>query len=172
MRAGIALGSNLGNRLAHLQAAVRMLHEIAAPGEPLLIAPVYQTAPHLCPPGSPDFLNTVVEIGYTGDALSLLRQTRTIENHLGRERAGGLNAPRTIDLDILYFGDLSLSDPDLQLPHPRLTERRFVVQPLADIRPELILPGHRHAVVEILRDLPADEPPLVALTESLHSQGP
>jgi 2-amino-4-hydroxy-6-hydroxymethyldihydropteridine diphosphokinase len=168
VRAGIALGSNLGNRLSHLQAAVRMLREIAAAGEALLIAPVYQTAPRLCPPGSPDFLNSVVEIGYTGEPLSLLRQTRAIENHLGRERGGGLNAPRTIDLDILYFGDLSLADPDLQLPHPRLAERRFVLQPLADIRPELILPGHRHTVAEILRDLPADEIPLVALSETLH----
>jgi 2-amino-4-hydroxy-6-hydroxymethyldihydropteridine diphosphokinase len=160
-RAGIALGSNLGDRLALLRAAIGLLREIAAPSEPVLVAPVYQTEPRYCPPDSPVFLNTVIEIGYAGGAVDLLQQTRAIEDQLGRDRGGGRNAPRTIDLDILYCGGEPVDLPDLQLPHPRLCERRFVLQPLADIRPDLVLPGLRLTVREILQQLVTDEAPLV-----------
>jgi 2-amino-4-hydroxy-6-hydroxymethyldihydropteridine diphosphokinase len=84
-RAGIALGSNLGDRLARLRAAVNHLREIATPGEPVLIAPIYQTAPRFCPPGSPDFYNTVIEIAFEGDPPGFLEKTRAIEEKLGRK---------------------------------------------------------------------------------------
>jgi 2-amino-4-hydroxy-6-hydroxymethyldihydropteridine diphosphokinase len=166
-RAGIALGSNLGDRLAHLRAALACLREISTPGEPVLSAPVYQTEPRLCPPGSPDFLNTVVEIDFAGAAHELLEKTRAIEEQLGRVRSPERNAPRTIDLDLLYLGEETICSDRLELPHPRIAERRFVLQPLADIRPELVLPGHSLAIADLLARLPADETPLLPLDGKL-----
>src|SRR5690606_22565618 len=98
-RVGIALGSNLGNRLGNLREARRLLRDLAAPGEPFLQAPVYQTEPVGCPEGSPDFYNTAVEIGFGGQAHDLLDRTRAIEFHLGRTVAAERNAPRSIDVD-------------------------------------------------------------------------
>lgn len=166
MRAGIALGSNLGDRAAHLRAAVNALRDIAEAGEPFLEAPIYQTEPRLCPPGSPDFLNTVVEFGYEGGALDLLHKARGIETLLGRTRSGLLNEPRIIDIDLLYLGDIVHKDEDLQLPHPRIAERRFVLQPLADIRPELLLPGCEKTVSALLGALGNNEAPLVPVSEA------
>jgi len=161
-RAGLALGSNLGDRHAHLQAALRCLRAIAIPGEAVLAAPIYQTAPHCCPPGAPEFLNTVVEIAYAGSARDLLDHSRAIETTLGRTRSTR-NAPRNIDIDLLYHGTEWCNHADLILPHPRLSERRFVLQPLADIRPELVLPGHQLSIAELLANLHSTEPPLVRL---------
>jgi len=166
-RAGIALGSNLGDRLAHLRAAFACLLEIATPGEPVLTAPVYQTAPRACPPGSPDFLNTVIEITVSGGPLELLEKTRAIEQQLGRVRSVERNVPRVIDIDLLYFGGEMISRDTLELPHPRIGERRFVLQPLAEIRPELVLPGRTHSVAELLALLSQDDMPLTALPETL-----
>jgi 2-amino-4-hydroxy-6-hydroxymethyldihydropteridine diphosphokinase len=166
VRAGIALGSNLGNRLANLRAAIDALRGISETGEPFLEAPIYQTEPRFCPPGSPDFLNTVVEFGYGGSPLELLASAREIETGLGRTRSGLQNEPRVIDVDLLYLGDLVHDDADLELPHPRIGERRFVLQPLAEIRPELRLPGHERTVSELLDGLPGEEAPLVVLSEA------
>jgi 2-amino-4-hydroxy-6-hydroxymethyldihydropteridine diphosphokinase len=159
-RAGIALGSNLGQRLANLQAALARLCPIAKPGEPILQAPVYQTTPVCCPAGSPDFYNTVVEIDYDGTPAELFQHTQTIESTLGRVHTTVRNAPRSIDVDLLYCGDAILSTAWLVLPHPRLTQRRFVLQPLADIRPDLILPGDHASIAWHLSQLAADSPPL------------
>jgi len=159
-RAGIALGSNLGDRLAHLRAAHSFLRCLATPCAPVLTAPVYQTAPRSCPPGSPDFLNTVIEIGFDGGPLDLLEATRTMEQKLGRVPTSERNAPRVIDIDLLYLGDEYIDDNALTLPHPRIGERRFVLQPLADIRADLLLPGYALTVAELLRHLQSDEPPL------------
>lgn len=161
-RTAIALGSNLGNRLRHLQAARDLLKKIAAPGT-LSQAAIYQTEPVACPPDSPDFYNTVIEIGYAGTAHELLDATQAIEFHLGRTRSTEPNAPRVIDLDILYFGDERIEGEILDLPHPRLTSRRFVLQPLADIRPDLILPGDQVSIAEHLQHLDSNEPPLVTV---------
>ncbi len=166
-RAGIALGSNLGDRMAHLRAALAALREVHTDGHPLLAAPVYQTEPRFCPPGSPMFLNTVVEIAFIGGAEELLAFTRSTEVRLGRARVPERNAPRVIDIDILYLGDETLSHSSLALPHPGIRERRFVLQPLADIRPELILPGHPASVRETLEELVTDEPPLARFPEML-----
>ncbi len=160
-RAAIALGSNLGNRLHHLQAARDRLRELSTEGSEFLQAPIYQTAPVACPDGSPDFYNTVVEIGYEGSPHELLEATQTIETELGRRPNPERNAPRLVDLDILYHGDARLTDGLLELPHPRLTSRRFVLQPLADIRPEFVLPGDTATIAEQLSHLDTDELPLV-----------
>ncbi|MBC8127070.1 MAG: 2-amino-4-hydroxy-6-hydroxymethyldihydropteridine diphosphokinase [Gloeobacteraceae cyanobacterium ES-bin-144] len=158
--AGIALGSNLGDRLAHLQNAITCLRNIATVGQPILIAPIYQTEPRFCPPGSPDFLNTVIEIQFHGSALDLLEKTQNIERNLGRAPNPERNAPRIIDIDLLYFGDECMHHESLILPHPRICERRFVLQPLADIRPHLILPGHSHTIAAALQTIITDEAPL------------
>lgn len=160
-RVGIALGSNLGDRLSNIRAAIAELRQITTPGEPLLEASVWQTEPKLCPPGSPMFLNTVVEIGYEGDPFGLLETTKSIEKRLGRAAIAERNAPRVIDVDLLYFGDRIIDTEELALPHPRLHERRFVLQPLAEIRPELILPGQRGDIATLLTGLESDEAPLV-----------
>lgn len=160
-RAGIALGSNLGDRPAHIRAAIKGLIEIAVPGEAVLIAPVYQTEPRFCPPGSPPFLNTVIEIAFDGGASELLALTQAMEQKLGRTRGNERNAPRVIDIDLLYLGEEPLEDGTLILPHPRIGERRFVLQPLADIRPDLALPGRNPTIKEMLRDLHSDEAPLI-----------
>ena len=165
-RAGIALGSNLGNRLDHLRAAIACLREIATPGEPVLLAPIYQTEPRYCPPESPDFYNTVLEIDFGGGAHELLEITRAMETKLGRSRGSERNAPRVIDIDLLYLGDLRIHDGTLTLPHPRISERRFVLQPLADIRPTLVLEGLELPVAGILANLNTDEAPLVFVAES------
>ncbi len=149
-RTGIALGSNLGDRSANLREAVSRLRSIATPGESFLEASVYETEPELCPPGSPDFLNTVVGFSFDGTAEQLLEKTRNIEKSMGRAPSVERNAPRVIDLDILYFGNEVIASSHLVLPHPRIAERRFVLEPLAEIRPTLILPGQRKSVEELL----------------------
>ncbi len=156
-RAGIALGSNLGDRLANLQAARDCLREIATPGEPFLEAANYRTRPLSCPPNSPDFYNSVVEIAFEGSAFELLDLTQSIEKKLGRTGASERNAPRMIDVDLLYFGDQFIDSEALVLPHPRIGERRFVLQPLAEIRPDLTLPGHSQSI-SALRDSPLTPP--------------
>ncbi|MEO5713285.1 MAG: 2-amino-4-hydroxy-6-hydroxymethyldihydropteridine diphosphokinase [Luteolibacter sp.] len=160
-RVGIALGSNLGDRLTNLEAARESLREIATPGEPFLTAPVYQTEPLLCPPGSPFFYNSVVEVAFEGDAFALLELTQAIEKKLGRVGIHERNAPRAIDVDLLYFGDEIVDTEELVLPHPRVSERRFVLQPLADIRPELLLPGQTKCIALLLASLESYKPPLM-----------
>jgi len=156
-RVGIALGSNLGDRLANLRAAAVGLERIAEEGTEFLTALIYQTEPKSCPPDSPDFLNTVVEFGFEGTPEDLLRKTQTIEQELGRIRGPERNAPRTIDIDLLYFGNDVVENESLSLPHPRIRERRFVLQPLADIRPDLVLPGMNQTVAKMLDDLDCNE---------------
>ncbi|MCP5538303.1 MAG: 2-amino-4-hydroxy-6-hydroxymethyldihydropteridine diphosphokinase [Akkermansiaceae bacterium] len=159
-RVGIALGSNLGNRIAHLQAARDMLRKLMPEDALYMQAPVYQSEPLDCPPDSPDFFNTVVEIDYIGRPHDLLEYTQGIEFHLGRGIVYQQNAPRIIDVDILYFGTETLNGGILTIPHPELTHRRFVLQPLADIRSQMILPGDNATIAEHLHHLDSDEPPL------------
>ncbi len=166
-RVGIALGSNLGDRLANLKAACDLLREIAIPGEEFLQSPIYQTEPLLCPPGSPFFYNSVVEITFDGDAFGLLELTWVVEKKLGRVGQAERNAPRIVDVDLLYFGEEIIDTEMLVLPHPRIGERRFVLQPLADIRPELVLPGEKMSVARMLECLISNEPSLVRVTSTI-----
>ena len=159
-RTGIALGSNLGNRLTHIQIARDMLRKLVDDESLYMQAPMYQSEPVGCPPNSPDFFNTVIEIDYVGQAYELLEATQGIEFHLGRDIVHQANAPRIIDVDILYFGGHTIKDSILSILHPELTSRRFVLQPLADIRPNLILPGDNATIAEHLKYLDSEEPPL------------
>ena len=149
-RVGLALGSNIGDCIANLQAARDCLREIATLGEPFLQASTYQTEPLNCPPGSPIFFNSVVEMAWEGDPFELLKITQAIESRLGRTVKPERNAPRIIDVDLLYFGDEIIDSEVLVLPHPRIGERRFVLEPLAEIRPDLILPGQTLSIAKRL----------------------
>lgn len=154
MKAGVALGSNLGDRLANLRAARTA---IAALGDvrPLLLASaVYETEPVGCAADAAKFLNAVVEIDCAGEAHDLLRELVEIETRLGRPASHARNISRTLDLDFLYFGDMQIETPELQLPHPRIAEREFVLRPLADIRPELVLPNQTEPTRNLLLKLP------------------
>lgn len=158
MEIGLSLGSNLGDRLEHLRAAAR---RIAALPETAIVAtaPVYQTEPVDTQPEYRHlrYLNTVliVETSLALDTVSAA--LHRIEDELGRRRSADRNAPRTIDIDLLYAGDTRRSDGRIDLPHPRWAERRFVVQPLADVRPDLRLPDCARTVAEHLRQMPGHD---------------
>jgi len=111
---------------------------------------IYETEPVGCEIGAAKFLNAAIEFGYAGGAQDLLAELATIESVLGRPTFHPQNVSRTIDLDLLYFGDLEVEAVDLRLPHPRMCEREFVLRPLADIRPDLILPKQREPVQALL----------------------
>jgi len=153
MKVGLSLGSNLGDRLAQLQSAKVYLGGLAS--QPWLLASaIYETAPIDCPPGSAAFLNAVVEIEFSGSPRTLLQQILAYEAAQGRDRSAGPNAPRTIDIDILYFGDTIVADPDLTIPHPRLAVRRFVLVPLLTICPDRIVAGLGRTVRALGQELP------------------
>lgn len=155
MRFGIALGSNLGDRLGHFRAGLNALL-LRDDIELLSKASIYETDPVDCPPGSQAFLNTVIEVESSLDAHALHQMLQGIEIALGRPEQRERNAPRPLDLDILYAGDQCMDDEVLTIPHPRLHLRRFVLQPLADIRSDWVLPGQGKTVTELLTLLPED----------------
>ncbi len=148
MRIGIALGSNLGDRLANLRFG---RDELLNQADAQLVAQggVYETDPVDCPPGSEPFYNSVLEIETELSARELLDVTQSIERKCGRMAQSIRNAPRPLDLDLLYAEDVILDQEDLKLPHPRIHERLFVLAPLADIRPSLRLPGQTGTVLEL-----------------------
>lgn len=150
MRVGVALGSNLGERLAHLRNARKDIGALRGALPPMRSSALYETEPVGCEKGAGKFLNAVIEFGYAGNAPDLLLQLAAIEKLWGRSGAHPKNISRTIDLDLLYFGDLEIETADLQLPHPRITEREFVLRPLADIRPDLVLPKQTEPVGVLL----------------------
>jgi 2-amino-4-hydroxy-6-hydroxymethyldihydropteridine diphosphokinase len=136
MRLGVGLGSNLGDRAAHLREAVLALQKnLHVPGAEFLVSGIFVTAPVDCAPETPDFFNAVVELESTHSPREVLQWTRNWEETHGRPREHGFHEPRTIDLDLLYFGDFVLDEPDLILPHPRARNRLFVLAPLAEINP-------------------------------------
>ena len=157
MKAGVALGSNLGDRLANLRAARNEIEKLNSVSSPLLTSAVYETEPVGCEAGAAKFLNAVIEIEYAGDAPDLLHDLVEIETRLGRPASHARNASRTLDLDLLYFGDMKIETPELQLPHPRIAEREFVLRPLADIRPDLVLPKQTESMRDLLLRLPKGE---------------
>lgn len=153
MRAGIALGSNVGDRLEALTRA--RLEILALPGvtTPCLCSQLYETDPVGTEPDAGRFLNAVMEVEFQGHPMALLDALQGIEATMGRPSKRPRNAPRTIDLDILYVGNLTLSNPEIVIPHPRLHLRRFVLTPLVHIRPELQLPGQERTVRELFEAL-------------------
>jgi 2-amino-4-hydroxy-6-hydroxymethyldihydropteridine diphosphokinase len=150
MRAGVALGSNLGERLANLRNARRDISALSGVLPPVRSSSIYETDPVGCEKGAEKFLNAVIEFGYTGEPNALLRELAGIEKMLGRPVVHARNASRTIDLDLLYFGERVIKTGELQLPHPRIIDREFVLRPLADIRPDLILPEQTESISALL----------------------
>lgn len=147
----IALGGNLGDRAANLEAA------IAALGPEIVLrdrSAVYETEPQYVT-GQPRFLNMAVRGETDLGADDLLRHLKELEKSLGR--TGGVRyGPRVIDLDILLYGDAVIETPGLSIPHPRLAERAFVLRPLADIAPRLVHPVTGKTIDRILKELPDD----------------
>ena len=153
MGTAVALGSNIGDRLENLQAARNAILDLPNVKAPIVSSAVYETQPIGCEPGAGKFFNAVVEFGYADDPARLLKQLIEIEEALGRKRGHPENVSRIIDLDLLYCGEERINDERLQLPHPRLHLREFVLRPLADIRPQLVLPGQKKSVRELLAEV-------------------
>lgn len=156
MRVGVALGSNLGDRLANFGAARNAIVDLAGVSEPILSSSIYETEPVDCEPGARKFFNAVLEVDYDDDPISLLKNLKTIENSLGRPADHTRNVSRKIDIDLLYAGDIEIDNEQLHLPHPRMHLRRFVLEPLAEIRPDLVLSNQTETVGKILAGL--DDP--------------
>ena len=145
-RAYIALGANLGNPASTVADAIDAL--VALRGSVVLaMSSLYRTAP-VGLKRQPDFINAVVAVKTHLAPHALLDELFAIEARFGRKR-GVRNAPRTLDLDLLLHGDALIDEPGLTLPHPRMHERAFVLAPLAEIAPDLVIPG-RGTVAELL----------------------
>jgi len=158
MEVGLSLGSNLGDRLAHLSEARRLIGLI--PGISISAQScVYETSPvdvndefaHL------PFLNAVLLIETAHNPKTLLAKFKDIEQVMGRLHATSRNAPRPIDIDIIYAGDLRIDEESVSIPHPRWVSRRFVVKPLSDLRPDLRLPDQDKTVRDQLLTLRDDQ---------------
>lgn len=155
MEVGFSLGTNLGDRAAFIRQARERL--LAVPSARLLgCAPIYETVPVGVQPEHADklYLNSVVVIESDLDAAAWLKVIGQIEAEMGRVRTEDRNSPRPIDIDIIYAGDSIIDRAELEVPHPRWAVRRFVVQPLADVRAELVVPNEIKTVQEILANLP------------------
>jgi len=153
----VALGSNLGDPVWNVLQAIEALRQCS--DSPLRKSSLWKTTPVDCPPGSPHFVNAVVALvpraGETPE--SLLKKLQALEREFGRKPKNVLNEPRPLDLDLIAFGDKDRATQELTLPHPRAHQRRFVLQPLAQIAPELVLRGQRKTIAQLLDELPPDE---------------
>lgn len=153
----IALGSNVGDSPAILARAIERLEVFST--LPLLKSSFWQTTPVDCPPGSPPFVNAVIGLaprhGETPE--SLLEKLLLLENEFGRTVKKVVNEPRRLDLDLIAFGQETRGLKQLILPHPRAHMRRFVLQPLSEIAPDLVLPGQRSSVATLLAVLDTPE---------------
>jgi 2-amino-4-hydroxy-6-hydroxymethyldihydropteridine diphosphokinase len=152
----VGLGSNLEDPLGQIRRALDELDHI--PGVRVTArSPLYRSPP-LGPSDQPDYINSVAALDTGLAPLELLAALRGIETRHGRRRDGVRWGPRSLDLDILLYGDLVMSTPELTLPHPGLPERAFVLYPLFDVAPQLAVPG-KGTVIE-LRELVSGAPPL------------
>lgn len=157
----LSLGGNLGDRLKNLHSARDSILKECAFDEKITCAPIYKTTPVDCAPGTPDFYNTVLSFSYEHSPVTLLDYCLRLEKKLGRIRPNNLiNAPRPIDIDIITFGKKIIQTTTLTVPHPRMLQRRFVLQPLAYILPNFTLPNTQNTVCEHLADLNSSEPHL------------
>ncbi len=163
----VALGSNLGDSRQVILEAMARLQNFS--DEPVLKSSLWQTSPVNCPPGSPLFVNAVAGFVPRKDETpeSLLKKLRALEEEFGRQPKKVSNEPRPLDLDLIAFGSEVRpaapkrseggDTPELILPHPRSHRRRFVLQPLSEIAPELVLPGQGKTVAQLLVELSSDE---------------
>jgi 2-amino-4-hydroxy-6-hydroxymethyldihydropteridine diphosphokinase len=160
----VALGANLGDCRGTLAKALTRLGELSE--GPLLRSSFWRTMPVDCPPGSPIFINAVAGLrphaGETPE--SLLAKLQELEKELGRKPKLVLNEARPLDLDLIAFGNEIRATTKLLLPHPRAHQRRFVLEPLSEIAPTLVLPGQEKTVAELLSRL-APDPNMLRLAD-------
>ena len=150
-KTALALGGNLGNVTKTFNAAVRKLETAGLKN--IKLSSFHRTAPVRCAPETPDFLNGAITGDWNGNAEALLAVCRKIEVEAGRAAIHGVNTSRTLDIDIILFGDLIINSNSLQIPHPRAAGRLFVIAPLAEIAPEMIFPDTGKKVSDLLRIL-------------------
>jgi 2-amino-4-hydroxy-6-hydroxymethyldihydropteridine diphosphokinase len=152
----VALGSNLGNPADTVRRAMGRLESLAASG--FRCSSLWESSPVDCPPGSPRFINAaVLLVPHPGETPeSFLGQLQNLEREFGRRPKVILNEPRPLDLDLIAWGSEVRNSPTLILPHPRAHQRRFVLEPLAELAPDLLLPGQTVSVQKLLADLPPD----------------
>jgi len=143
----VALGSNVGDRRAHLDFAVSRLRAVL---DNLKVSRYYETEPVGVPGPQPLYMNAAAVGKSTQSARAVLDELLSIERQRGRERSFA-NAPRTLDLDLILFGDAVIEEPGLVVPHPRFRERRFVLEPLAQIAPDLVDPVTGLTVIDLLK---------------------
>ena len=149
----VSIGSNLGDSKAIVLDAVGWLEGLS--DEPILRSSLWQTSPLYCPPGSPEFVNAIVGLVPRPDETpeSLLAKLLVLEKEFGRTPKKIPNEPRRLDLDLIAFGGRAKKTETLILPHPRAHRRKFVLQPLSEIVPDLVLPGQEHTVAFLLAHL-------------------
>jgi 2-amino-4-hydroxy-6-hydroxymethyldihydropteridine diphosphokinase len=155
-RAFVALGSNLGDSRQNVLSAIQRIEQLGL--GPVLRSSLWETEPLDCPAGSPRFINAVVAVDVPAAETpeTMLARLQHLEREFGRTPKKILNEPRPLDLDLIAFGEEERNSPALTLPHPRAHERRFVLQPLVEIAPELVLPGQSKTVRALCDALPAD----------------
>lgn len=149
-RAYVALGANLGDREGTLRHAIELLG--AAPGIEVVAVSTFRETDPVGVLDQPRFLNGAAAVETTLPARELLESLLEVERALGRVRSGERWGPRVVDLDLLVYGDVVVDESGLRVPHPRLHERRFVLEPLAELEPELEIPG-RGTVSELVAAL-------------------
>jgi len=153
----VALGSNLGDSVEIVRRAFTRLQALS--DAPLLRSSLWRSTPVDCPLGSPLFINAMTGLRPRPEETpqSLLRQLQDLEAEFGPRTRNMPNEPRLLDLDLIAFGACMVNQPDLVLPHPRAHLRRFVLQPLAEIAPEFVLPGQGRGVAALLGKLSTTE---------------
>ena len=153
----VAIGGNLGDAMASVRDA--MVRLTAFSSGPMLRSSLWRSTPVDCPPGSPDFINAVVAFTPLPHLTpeSLLAELQATEREFGRRPKLVSNEARPLDLDLIAWGSEVRNTPTLTLPHPRSHLRRFVLQPLIELAPDLVLPGQAWTVAELLTDLRTDE---------------
>ena len=153
MRGYLSLGSNLGDRLRHLESALEKLRQEGV--GVTAVSRIYETRAVEVDGPQENYYNLAAAIEYEGTPQELLEVCRRIEDELGRERPYP-HAPRTIDIDILMLEEIRISTPDLTVPHPRIELRAFVIFPLSEIAPGVVLPSGK-GIIEVKNSLPRDQ---------------
>lgn len=153
MKGYLSLGSNIGNRLLFLRSALIRLEQEGV--RILKTSSLYETKPFGTDEPQENYYNLVAAVEFEGTPRDLLRITGGIEDALGRQRPH-VHAPRTIDIDILLLEGVSISTPELTIPHPGMEARPFVIYPLSEVEPDVVLPSGR-PIIEVKNALPDDE---------------